>query len=192
MPEEPDETAEAVAAAAIIGRASASADVLLARARLLAREKTSAESAEGDTVEVLEFGLTDETYAFELTHVREVGALTELTILPGVPDFVLGVTCVHGQILGVVDLRKIFGLPERGLRDSRQVIVLQSAGMELGILAERIAGVRRLTLSGLQASLPTLTGVRAAYLKGIAADGTVVLSADKLLADPQMVVQQNG
>ena len=44
------------------------------------------------------------------------------------------------------------------------------------VLAERVAGVRRLPRAGLQASLPTLTDVRAAYLKGIAPDGTVVLS----------------
>jgi len=110
----------------------------------------------------------------------------------GAPEFVLGITCVHGQIIAVVDLRKVFGLPERGLRDSRQVIVLQSADMEFGILAERVAGVRRLPLAGLQPSLPTLTDVRAAYLRGIAPDGTVVLSAAKLLADPQLVVQQKG
>ena len=53
-----------------------------------------------------------------------------------------------------------------------------------------VAGVRRLPLAGLQPSLSTLTDVRAAYLKGIAPDGTVVLSAAKLLADPQLVVQQ--
>ena len=75
--------------------------------------------------------------------------------------------------------------------DSRQVIVLQSATMEFGVLAERIAGVRRLPLAGLQPSLPTLTDVRAAYLEGITPDGTVVLSAARLLADPKLVVRQS-
>lgn len=171
---------------------AAEANLLLARAKDLARETHAAAADDGDALEVLEFGLSDETYAFELSHVREVGDLVELTPLPGVPDRVPGITCLRGQIIAVVDLRKIFQLAERGLRDSRQVIVLQSANMEFGVLAERVAGVRRLPLAGLQASLPTLTEVRAAYLKGIAADGTVVLSAAKLLADPQLVVQQTG
>jgi purine-binding chemotaxis protein CheW len=168
----------------------AETNLLLARAKALAREKPTAAADAGGTLEVLEFGLTDETYAFELAYVREVGALLELTSVPGVPDHVMGITCTHGQIIAVMDLRKIFHLPERGLRDSRQVIVLQSATMEFGVLAERVAGVRRLPLAGLQASLPTLTDVRAAYLTGITPDGTVVLSAAKLLADPHLVVQQ--
>lgn len=187
MNEQRPETADAVASEAIAGKAAAAADLLLARARDLAREDATAGKDAGATVEVIEFGLADETYAFELAYVREAGALVELTPLPGVPAAILGLTCVHGQIIAVVDLRKIFGLPERGLRDSRQVLVLQSATMEFGVLAERVAGVRRLPLAALQPSLPTLTDVRAAYLKGIMPDGTVVLSAAKLLADPHMV-----
>ncbi len=91
-----------------------------------------------------------------------------------------------------MDLRRIFNLPERGLLNSWQMIVLQSATMEFAVLAERIVGVRRLPIAGLQASLPTLTDVRAAYLKGLAPDGTVVLSAARLLADPQLMVQQHA
>ncbi|MCX6071000.1 MAG: chemotaxis protein CheW [Chloroflexi bacterium] len=180
---------DAVLTRATAGMATAAADLLQARARKMAQEKPTA-GTDGSTIEVLEFGLADETYALELTYVREVGALVEVTPLPGVPDFVLGITCLHGQIIAVVDLRKLFGLPERGLRDSRQVIVLQSAGWEFGILAERVTGVKWLPLAGLQLTLPTLTDVRAAYLSGIAPDGTVFLSAGKLLADPRLVVRQ--
>jgi purine-binding chemotaxis protein CheW len=171
--------------------ASAAANLLQARARLLARESATDAAADGSWLDVVEFGLADEVHALELAYVREVGPLVEVTPLPGLPDHVLGVTCVRGQILAVVDLRKIFGLAERGLRDSRQVIVLQSADLEFGVLAERIIGVRRLCVAGLQASLPTLTEVRAAYLKGVTADGTVVLAAAKLLADPTLVVNQS-
>jgi purine-binding chemotaxis protein CheW len=172
-------------------RTTAETDLLLARAKEFAREQPVGDGEDGTSIEVLEFSLAAETHAFELAYVREVGTLIELTPLPGVPNFILGVTCVHGQIIAVLDLRKVFGLPERGLSNSQQVIILQSDEMEFGILAEHVAGVRRLPLAELQPSLPTLTDVRAAYLEGLAPDGTVVLSAAKLLADPQLVVQQN-
>jgi purine-binding chemotaxis protein CheW len=181
----------AAARADVSAVAAAEASLLVARARALAREDRPAAASVGEMVDVLEFGLSDETYAFELTHVREVSALVELTPLPGVPRHILGISCVHGGIIAVLDLRKLFGLAERGLHDSRQMIVLQSAGMDFGVLAERIAGVRRLSLDSLQPSLPTLNEVRAAYLRGITPDGTVVLSAARLLADPQLVVSQN-
>ena len=142
-----------------------------------------------DAVEVLEFSLDGQSYAFELAYVREIACLAELCPLPGVPAFVMGITCMHGQMLAVVDLRQLLGLAEHGLRDSRQLIVLQSVGMEFGILGERVSGVRRLALAGLQPAMPTFRAAACPYLKGIAADGTVVVSAAKLLADPQLVVR---
>ena len=178
----------------VVGKAATAAtaaDILAGRAKDLARETTKIAADDDTMTEVLEFSLADETYAFELTNVREVGALTDLTPLAGVPPSILGVTCVHGQIIAVLDLRKIFGMAERGLNDSGQAIILQSDQMEFAVLAEHVAGVRRIPLAGMQTSLPTLTDVRAAYLDGVTQDGTVVLSAAKLLADPQLIVNQN-
>lgn len=45
--------------------------------------------------------------------------------------------------------------------------MLQSGNMLFGILADVIAGVRRIPVSDIQPSLPTLTGVREEYLKGV-------------------------
>ena len=123
-------------------------EILRARAKALAKEAASTETAADETVEVLDFTLSNEAYAFELADVCEIAALDELCPLPGVPVHVMGITCRHGRIIAVVDLRKILGLPDHGLRDSRHVIVLQSEEMEFGILGERVTGVRRLSLPG--------------------------------------------
>ncbi len=61
--------------------------------------------------------------------------------------------------------------------------------MEFGILADTILGVNTIPMGTIQPTLPTLTGVRAEYLKGITGDRVVVLDGGKLLADPKMVVQ---
>ncbi|MBW2203683.1 MAG: chemotaxis protein CheW, partial [Deltaproteobacteria bacterium] len=75
--------------------------VLKARARALAR---GAAGSEGDQeyVEVVEFMLAHERYALELTHIREVYPLKDLTPLPGTPDFVLGIINIRGQILSII------------------------------------------------------------------------------------------
>jgi purine-binding chemotaxis protein CheW len=45
-------------------------------------------------------------------------------------------------------------------------------------------------VADIQPSLPTLTGVREAYLKGVTAKRTVILDAEKLLADEKIIVQE--
>jgi purine-binding chemotaxis protein CheW len=62
--------------------------------------------------------------------------------------------------------------------------------IELGILADLITGMRRVPLEAMQASLPTLTGIRAEYLKGVTADRLAVLDVSHILADHRQVVQE--
>ncbi|MBI2224293.1 MAG: purine-binding chemotaxis protein CheW [Betaproteobacteria bacterium] len=163
--------------------------ILKARARALAREPAKDE-VDDDYIEVVEFVLAYEQYAVETRHVREIHPLEHLTPLPCTPAFVLGIVNVRGEILSVIDLRKFFDLPEKGLTDLNKVIVLESGPMVFGILADAVIGAKRIRLAGIQPSLPTLTGVREAYLKGVTAERTVILDAGKLLADETIVVQE--
>jgi purine-binding chemotaxis protein CheW len=163
--------------------------ILKARAQALAQEPVPAEAA-GKRIEVVEFILAHERYAIESHYVREVYPLENLTPLPCTPAFVLGIVNVRGEILSVIDIKKFFDLPEKGLTDLNKVIVLQSGNMLFGILADAIAGVRRIPLADIQPSLPTLTGIRAEYLRGVTPERIVILAAEKLLTDEHIVVQE--
>ncbi|MCL4471870.1 MAG: chemotaxis protein CheW [Gammaproteobacteria bacterium] len=162
--------------------------VLEERARALAREPERAEAAE--RIEVVEFLLAHERYAVESDYVREVYPLEELTPLPCTPAFVLGIVNVRGEILSVIDLKKFFDLPEKGLTDLNKVIVIESKDMVFGILADAISGVWHIPRAGIQPSLPTLTGIREDYLLGVTAERVVVLDAEKLLSDEKLIVQE--
>ena len=164
--------------------------ILEARAVALAREPTQPHE-DADTIEVVEFVLAHETYALESRHVREIYPLKELTAVPCTPAWVLGIVNIRGQILSVVDLRQFFDLPRRGLTDLNKVIVLRSHAMEFGVLADAIVGTRKVSLRRLQPSLPTLTGIRAQYLKGIDENRAVFLDAEKLLTDGRLVVNEH-
>jgi len=162
--------------------------ILKARAQALAREPMVKDGAE--RIEVVEFLLAYETYAIESRFVREVYPLEKLTPLPCTPAFVLGIVSVRGEMLSVIDLKKFFDLPEKGLTDLNKLIVLDSGSMRFGILADAITGVRQIPLADIQPSLPTLSGIRDEYLKGVTAGRTVVLDSEKLIADEKIVVQE--
>jgi purine-binding chemotaxis protein CheW len=163
--------------------------ILLARARTLARPRPSPPAA-GSQLELLEFRMAAECYAVEGRLVQEVHPLRELTPLPGTPSFVLGIVNVRGRILPVLDLKKFFGLPEQGLTDLHRIIRVSGNDLELGLMADVIVGVRSVAADSLQPSLPTLTGIRADYLKGISEEGLVVLDVDRILSDPRIIVHE--
>ena len=163
--------------------------ILQERALLLAQESVLNETVDDD-MEVVEFTLAYEQYAIETRYVRQVAALENLTPLPCTPAFVLGIVNLRSAILPLIDLRKLFELPERGLTDLHRIIVLQSEKINFGILADTVTSVRRILLAHLQPSLPILTGVRRNYLKGITFERVVVLDAEKLLMDESIIVQE--
>jgi len=91
-------------------------------------------------IEVIAFTLVTEIYGIESNFVKEVYTLTDFTPLPGVPSYIFGIINVRGQILPVIDLKKFFNLPEKGLGELNKVIILSNGLMEFGILADVVLG----------------------------------------------------
>lgn len=170
-----------------VASAEQQSGILEARARELAREPVIGTAAD-DLLDVVEFELASERYGFDLAHVREVSPVRELTPVPGTPPFILGIMNLRGEIRTVIDVKKFFGLPEKGITQLNKIILLESADMQLGVLADAINGVGIVRLGELQTALPTLTGIRADYLRGVTGDGLVVLDARKILSDPRILV----
>ena len=162
--------------------------ILRERAQALAR--VPAPPVAGTVLELLEFGLASERYAIERRYVQEVHPLRELTPLPGTPAFILGIVNVRGRMVPVLDLKKFFELPERGLTDLHRTIIVRGHDLEIGLLADVIIGIRGVAAETLQPSLPTLTGIRADYLRGVTAGRLVVLAVDRILGDPKIIVHE--
>ena len=165
--------------------------ILKSRAKALAQEPPEKEGSE-NSIQVVTFLLAFENYAIDSSYVREVYPLKELVPLPGTPPFVLGVTSVRGQILSVIDLKKFFELPDRGLTDLNKVIVVRADLMEFGILADAILGTRSIPLVEIQPSLATLTGIRSDYLRGVTKDRLVVLDAARIISDQRIIVHEES
>ena len=164
--------------------------ILRERAGQLAREPERRDQ-DARMIEVIEFDLAYERYAFESSFVREIHPLKNFTPLPCTPPFVVGIMNVRGQIISIVDLKRFFDLPEKGLADLNRVIILQGENIEFGVLADSIIGAVSLNENDLQSSLPTLTGVREKYLKGLTREGTVILDAAAILSDSNIIVNEH-
>jgi purine-binding chemotaxis protein CheW len=180
--------AEAVVSGELVHGPEEIRRILSVRARAAARPSAAPDDAE--RLEILAFSLAGETYGVETRHVREVCQLQDLTAMPCTPPFIAGVMNLRGRIIAISDLRKFFDLPAKGLTELNRVIVLQGGNNELGLLADSIDGVRLVAGSDLQENLPTLTGVRERFLRGITASMLVVLDGERLLGDADLKVDE--
>lgn len=165
-------------------------DLLAQRAILLAAEPAAAEAEA--RVEIVEFLLGGERYGIETSFVAEVHPLKELTPLPCTPPFLLGLMNLRGKILSVMDLGRLFELPEREGGEPGKVIVLHGDSMEFGLLADALVGVYTVPLRALQPPPPTLAGIRSDCLKGVTGERLALLDVGRMLTDRRLVVQGEG
>lgn len=174
-----------------IANGQESRELLRGRARALARKPEAAQDPDA-SLQLIEFVLSGERYGVEPLFVREVYPLRDFTPLPGVPSFVVGIVNVRGEILSVVNLKKFFDLPEKGLGELNKLIILRNEQMELGILADEILGTRTISRGALQAAPPTISGIGASYLRGVTRDGLIMLDGEKILGDEKLIVHQGS
>lgn len=137
------------------------------------------------------FELGETCYAIPLDNVLELQRLPRLTALPNVPEWLRGVMNLRGDILSVVDLRSLLGLPAFDQPQSQRLVVVRSTQEEIatGWVVDRVVGVRRLAVEEAQATAPTPNGVAVRFVRGlISHDGKIValLDVNRVLSSPEM------
>jgi purine-binding chemotaxis protein CheW len=75
----------------------------------------TARNADAEVQKMVTFRIANEEFAFHMEHVREILRVQTPVQVPDVPDYVLGVLTVRGQILPVIDLRRL--LQQRSLAE---------------------------------------------------------------------------
>ncbi len=116
----------------------------------LARAAAAARASAGEEAELLRelltFQLADAPYAIPVERVREIVRLREVTPMPRVPDCVLGVIALRGEIVQVVDLRMRLGLATAEPTRASRVIVLHGDDDRVtGVLVDAVREVLRVT-----------------------------------------------
>jgi purine-binding chemotaxis protein CheW len=163
--------------------------VLRERAKKFAIEPEQ-DIAIGDMLEIIEFHLSGERYAFASIYIREVFPVKQLTTIPCTPSFVAGLTNLRGELISVIDLKCFFDLPPLELTSNARIILLQNQNMSFGILADEVIGVYNIPTHHIQTILPTLSGIRAKYLYGVTEDRLAILEASALLNDTDVIVNK--
>lgn len=88
-------------------------------------------------IPVLHFTLHGEHYAIAGEHIREVILATNLTPLPGAPDYILGVMVHRRHVIGVLDLASWLERPHVGAPDgSERLVILEHGDMTAGICTD--------------------------------------------------------
>jgi purine-binding chemotaxis protein CheW len=121
------------------------------------------EHASGAVVELLAFRVGSEDYVIDVRRVREVVAPLPLRRMPRVPAFLEGVVDLRGEVVPVVDVRRRFGLAAGTPTRKTKLVVVQVAGMPVGMVVDAVTEVLRVPRDAIRAA-PPLAGKAAPRL----------------------------
>ncbi|MGC8937404.1 MAG: chemotaxis protein CheW, partial [Thermodesulfovibrio sp.] len=85
------------------------------------------------------FILGKNEYTIPILQVQEIIKLPQITIMPGVPFYVEGVTNLRGRVIPIVNLKRILGIEEETV--AGKVVVVSSGRAVFGALVDNITGV---------------------------------------------------
>ncbi|MHA7634478.1 chemotaxis protein CheW [Corallococcus sp. M7] len=141
----------------------------------------------GSQREMVRFKAAGQTYALESRFILEVMRAPELTLLPGAPPLLRGLTLLRGEVLPVVELAPLFGRP--AAQGVGPVLVVGVARAELGLRTDEVMEVVVLTGTELLPAPPSLEEEAGALVSGVSPDGTLVLEGEALLGDERLVFE---
>lgn len=133
--------------------------------------------------EVVVFTRGATRYALRLSSLREIRPLRSLAKIPGASRVVPGVFHYRGEILSAHDL-EAFMAEDPAAAAPRWVLVAESEGQMVGLLADDVDGVEALSQRDVRPPPLTLQG-GGAGVEGIAAGEVVVLNLTELLSLPE-------
>jgi len=90
---------------------------------------------------VVLFSLDEPRYALHLAQVDRVVPSMEIIPLPGAPEIIWGVINFHGEIIPVVNIRKLFRLPQREVSVDDHFVIVSSAKRRLVLVVDFVTDV---------------------------------------------------
>jgi purine-binding chemotaxis protein CheW len=119
------------------------------------------------TLQLVSFQLDKELYGIEITKVREIILISEITRIPQTPHYVKGLINLRSTVIPVIDLRSLFGLQEGDMTDESRIMVLQACGKTIGIVVDAVSEVLRVKRDQIAPPPPTVAGLGREYLTGL-------------------------
>ena len=151
--------------------------------------RANSPAAEGQSSQVVSFCLGDEEYGVDIMTVQEIILFGCITQVPEVPEHVLGVINLRGNVIPILNLRRRFGMPDQPAVDATRIVVMNLNGRTVGVVVDGVNEVLRLSEDEVSPTPQSLSGAGKDYVTGLARRGDrllILLDMARLLGSGEL------
>ncbi len=128
-------------------------------------------SETSETIQYLTFKLGDELFGVDVSKAREVLDFSEVTNVPQMPDYMLGVINLRGSVVPVINLRRKFGMAEVEQTIDTCIIVIEveidGDVIVIGAMVDAVQEVLDLTAAQIEPPPRLGTKLNTEFIKGM-------------------------
>ena len=146
-------------------------------------------AATADSMQLISFNLGEETYGIEITKIREIIRVDQITQVPETPRYIKGLINLRSTVIPVIDLRTRFRLAEGELTDESRIMVLNVSERMIGIVVDAVSEVLRVSGDQISEAPPTVASQGNEYMIGLVRleeQLLILLDVDKLFGEQQL------
>ncbi|OQX26695.1 MAG: hypothetical protein BWK80_09130 [Desulfobacteraceae bacterium IS3] len=145
-----------------------------------------------DEEQLVTFTINKEEYGIRIMQVQEINRITDITAVPRAPYFVDGMTNLRGNVIPVINIRKLFDLEERPIDDRTRIIIVDIAGNKTGLRVDQVNEVLRLSRRDIEKTPRiVISGNVNRYMEGVCKINAgkrmvVLLNVEKILDENEL------
>ncbi|MBN2734889.1 MAG: chemotaxis protein CheW [Methanomicrobiaceae archaeon] len=95
-------------------------------------------------IDVVVFEMNKSYYALDISLVREIVEVMEITPIPRMPPYIAGILNLRGEVTKIINLNILLNIPEKNGEESKKIMILtseESGGPKQGIIVDNVRSV---------------------------------------------------
>ncbi len=115
------------------------------------------------------FSLAGRDYGIDIMKVKEISKAKNFTIVPNTSPYVEGVYNLRGEIISIINLRKMFHLEysEERKKDAVDILILRLDETVIGMIVDSVDNVVGIDSSTIQPRHPLFADINMKYISGV-------------------------
>jgi purine-binding chemotaxis protein CheW len=156
--------------------------ILYERALYLAKPETK-KTETSHVTDYIRFRLGEsECYGISYLMAKEVLHKTDLTKVPGAPDFIAGVINRYGMLLTILDLKRFFQI-KGDVQQNAYIIIVALHSITIGMLVDYIEGSNSYDTLQIDAPFSSNVAIKPEYILGLHDGETAIINVESVISD---------